>query len=88
MIAIDQVCQRLWLLLSVDHDQMLSFDVHSEFAITNKVHEAFIFFVVKCLIFRSILIFSRVPCWVNMSLILLLQVDHVRPRENTVKFAH
>ena len=87
MVTIDQKCQCAWLILLVYHCQVLSFDKDSELAITDKVHEAFIFFL-ENLILSRLLIFSRVPCWVNMRLIFLLHVDHVRSRENAVKLAH
>ena len=67
---------------------MLSSDKDREFAITDEVHEAFIFFVEKSLLLRRLLILSRVPCWVYVRLILLLHVDHVWSRENAVKLAH
>ena len=57
MVTIDQKCQCAWLILLVDHCQVLSFDENSELAITDKVHEAFIFFV-ENLILGRLLIFS------------------------------
>ena len=57
MVTIDQKCQCAWLILLIDDCQVLSFDENSELAITDKVHEAFIFFV-ENLILGRLLIFS------------------------------